>query len=70
MIKDGVGGANTNRTGLAFERKVSIIDIFSNIDGYEVEIAPLIENKQVGSLLKFENQLVARIFEKHNFYNS
>ena len=69
MIKDGVGGANTNRTGLAFERKVSIIDIFSNIDGYEVEIAPLIENKQVGSLLKFENQLVARIFEKHNFYN-
>ena len=31
MIKDGVGGANTNRTGLAFERKVSIIDIFSKV---------------------------------------
>ncbi|RTL01598.1 MAG: hypothetical protein EKK57_04025 [Proteobacteria bacterium] len=69
MIKDGVGGANTNKTGLAFERKVSIANIFLKIDGYSVEPAPLIQNKKVGLLLKFDGNIVARIFEKHNFYN-
>ena len=68
MIKNGVGGANTNKTGLAFERKVSIVDIFSNIKGYIIEQAPDISGKSVGALLKYNEKVVARIFEKHNFY--
>jgi hypothetical protein len=69
MIKNGNGGANTNKTGLAFERKVSIVDIFANIEGYSIEQSNLVENKNVGLLLKFNNAVVARIFEKYNFYN-
>ncbi|GHV22695.1 hypothetical protein AGMMS49959_13980 [Planctomycetales bacterium] len=57
MIRDGIGGANT-KTGLAFEGKTDLATFLSQQDGYKV----------IGGEVYFANELVARLFKKHDFY--
>ena len=35
MIKGGIGGANT-KSGLVFEERVDLINLFKNIEGYSI----------------------------------
>lgn len=58
MIKNGKGGGNT-RTGLVFEGKVDLATFLSNQPHYSV----------VGDKVKYDGELVARVFKKNNFYS-
>lgn len=52
MIKGGVGGANTTKTGLKFEKDTSLEDALKAV-GYLIENGKILErNKQVGLLLE------------------
>lgn len=62
MKKGGVGGAKT-QTGLIFERRVSLRSIFESLPGYSVQ-----PTDGSGRLLYYGNDLVAKLFEKHAFY--
>jgi hypothetical protein len=41
MIKDGIGGANT-QTGIAFEGKVDFIDTLRSLKDYKCELNPVL----------------------------
>jgi hypothetical protein len=58
MKKSGKGGANT-KTGLVFEGKTDLSTFLAAQKGYKIE----------GEKVFFQNELVARIFKKHSFYN-
>lgn len=63
MIEGGTGGANT-RTGLAFEEKSDLKDLFLQIKGYK-----LIETTdKAGYEIYFNDKLVANCFKKYEFY--
>ena len=62
MKKGGVGGANT-KTGLIFEKRVSLRELFQSLPGYSVQ-----QFDGAGLLLYYDDDLVARMFEKHAFY--
>ena len=47
MIKGGVGGANTNISGLKFEKKVDLKNTFSNLEGYLYDIVKKYQDKVV-----------------------
>ncbi len=57
MIKGGIGGGNT-RTGLVFEGKVDLTTFLAKQPRYKIE----------NGTVYYENQKVARIFKKYNFY--
>lgn len=56
MIKGGLGGANT-MTGLAFEGKTDLATFLNKQKGY------IVENDKV----YYKDELVARVFKKHQF---
>lgn len=58
MKKGGVGGANT-LTGLAFENKASLSDIFSKTPGYSVD----------GKVVYYKKKKVAEMYPKHRLYD-
>jgi hypothetical protein len=58
MKKSGKGGANT-KTGLVFEGKTDLSTFLASQKGYKIE----------GEKVFFQNELVARVFKKHSFYN-
>ncbi|MDX1949475.1 MAG: PD-(D/E)XK nuclease superfamily protein [Rickettsiales bacterium] len=58
MKKGGIGGANT-KTGLVFEGETDLSTFLNNQRNYKVE------NENVF----YKNQLVGKIYKKHNFYN-
>lgn len=58
MIKNGLGGANT-KTGLKFEGKTDLSTFLSKQKGYDVQ----------GTEVYYRDELVARVFKKHQFYN-
>lgn len=58
MKKSGKGGANT-KTGLVFEGKTDLSTFLAAQKGYKIE----------GEKVFFKNEMVARIFKKHSFYN-
>ena len=58
MIKNGKGGGNT-RTGLVFEGKVDLSTFLSAQPHYVVD-----KDK-----VYYDDNLVARVFKKHSFYN-
>ena len=62
MKKGGVGGANT-KTGLIFEKRVSLRELFESLPGYSVQ-----QFDDAGLRLYYGDDLVARMFEKHAFY--
>lgn len=57
MIKGGVGGGNT-RTGLVFEGKVDLATFLSKQPRYKI----------LNGIVYYDNEKVARIFKKHDFY--
>lgn len=57
MIKGGVGGGNT-RTGLVFEGKVDLGTFLSKQPRYKI----------LNGIVYYDNEKVARIFKKHDFY--
>jgi hypothetical protein len=63
MIKDGIGGANT-QTGLKFEERVDFLTLIQNVNGYSVRKS----DKKAGSDVFFDGTLVARVFKKYDFY--
>lgn len=58
MIEKGTGGSKT-LTGLDFEKRTDIRDIFKKIEGYSVE----------GNELRYNNDVVAKFFKKFSVYN-
>ncbi|MCD7728360.1 MAG: hypothetical protein LUI60_00380 [Clostridia bacterium] len=58
MIKNGKGGGNT-RTGLVFEGEVDLATFLAKQPHYAVETDKVF----------YDNELVARVFKKHAFYN-
>lgn len=62
MKRDGEGGAKTV-TGLRFEERVSLQNLFETLPGYNVR-----GSGRAGLDLFYEGVLVARMFKKHAFY--
>lgn len=63
MITGGIGGANT-KTGLAFESRTDLRQLFEKIDGYELKLS---ENN-TGYEVWFNNEKLAYCFKKQEFY--
>lgn len=63
MIKGGTGGSRT-QTGLHFEQRTDIRQLFAQIDGYELELS---EN-QTGYKIWFCGKLLAYCFKKRELY--
>jgi len=57
MKKGGVGGSLT-KTGLEFEKRVDIRELFQGIKGYTI----------TGNMLFYDSKLVAKFYKKHEFY--
>jgi hypothetical protein len=57
MIKGGIGGAKT-LTGLDFEKKIDLRNAFTKFSSYKIK----------GEDLLFNNQIVAKLFKKHDIY--
>lgn len=63
MIKGGFGGANT-KTGLAFEERADLRQVFERIPGYNLVESP----DKAGYEVYFNNELMAYCFKKYEFY--
>jgi len=63
MKKGGKGGGHT-LTGLRFEKKVSLVESIQKIPGYTVKK----EKGRAGADIYYDNELVARCFQKYEFY--
>ena len=63
MKEGGLGGATT-LTGLKFERKVDFQKLLGDIPGYNIKKIP----GKAGKGVFFQDNLVARCFRKHDFY--
>jgi len=75
MIKNGKGGGNT-KTGLLFEGKTDLETFLSSQKGYlvSVEDEQVIVNKKCSKVkvrvLYYNNEKVAELYKKHEFYSS
>jgi hypothetical protein len=58
MIEGGKGGANTNKSGLKFERRIDVKTAFEGLSGYEVK-----DNE-----VFFDGEKVAELYQKHDLY--
>jgi len=58
MIKGGVGGAKT-QTGLEFEKRINLREVFSKVKDYSIS----------GSDLLYRGKSVAKLFKKNEIYN-
>lgn len=58
MKEGGIGGANT-KTGLEFEGRTSLANLFSSTEGYSVD----------GDEIYFNGHKVATLFVKHGLYS-
>ena len=63
MIASGKGGANT-KTGLLFEKRVDLISLFKEIEGYSVKET----SNKAGSQIYYQGKEIARCFKKYEFY--
>lgn len=63
MIESGKGGANT-KTGLLFEKRVDLISLFKEIEGYSVKET----SNKAGSQIYYQGKEIARCFKKYEFY--
>jgi len=59
MKKGGIGGAKT-KSGLKFEERTSLNNLFQSLPGYSVN----------GHIVYFEDKEIARLFQKHNLYKN
>lgn len=63
MITGGKGGSNT-KTGLIFEERVDLINLFQSIEGYSITET----NNNSGFFIYHNGNKVARCFKQHEFY--
>lgn len=63
-MKTGGKGGATTKTGLNFEKKVCFKDLLKQIKGYKI----IEDDSMAGSQIFFEKQMVARCFQKYEFY--
>ncbi|SSY80177.1 hypothetical protein [Alysiella crassa] len=63
MIKGGMGGSHT-QTGLQFEQRTDIKQLFEQINGYELKPS----EQQTGYEVWFQNKLLAYCFKKRELY--
>ena len=63
MKEGGTGGANT-KTGLQFEERTDLRQIFESIPGYQLKPAA----DRAGYEVWFDNKLLAHCFKKREFY--
>lgn len=63
MIKGGAGGSHT-QTGLQFEQRTDIKQLFEQINGYELKPS----EGQMGYEVWFQNELLAYCFKKRELY--
>lgn len=63
MIESGKGGANT-KTGLIFEKRVDLISLFKEIEGYSIKET----RNKAGSQIYYQGKEIARCFKKYEFY--
>jgi hypothetical protein len=68
MIKDGIGGANT-QTGIAFEGRVDFIDTLRSLKDYKCELNPRSKGKSYWYDIYFKGKFVANSFKKHALYS-
>ncbi len=61
MIKGGKGGANTNKTGLNFERETDLKTLIQNLRGYSI-----IKEDEIW----FEGKKVAEMYQKDKLYKN
>ena len=59
MIKGGIGGATTNKFGLAFEKRIDLRAAFNKIKGYTTK----------DDELYFNDKLVAKFYKKYEIYS-
>ena len=68
MIKNGIGGANT-QTGILFEKKVDLVKYLnSNVKGYKCILRRYENLKSKSYEIYYKNTLVAQTFQKHALY--
>jgi len=69
MVKDGLGGANT-QTGIHFESRVDIVTyLHTEVNGYRCQQKPLNhKNQSMGFDIYYHENLVAESFKKHELY--
>ncbi len=69
MVKNGLGGGNT-QTGIHFEGRVDIVTYLNNeVDGYRCTQKPLNTKKQsMGFDIFFDENLIAESFKKYELY--
>ncbi len=68
MIRNGIGGGNT-QTGIRFEGRVDIVNYLNqNVTGYSCVQKPFIRRKSMGYDISYDNTVVATSFKKHELY--
>ena len=68
MIKNGIGGANT-QTGIVFEKKVELATRLNKLDGYKCVEVKYKKIRSKSYEIYFEKKLVAQTFQKHALYS-
>lgn len=63
MIENGTGGSRT-QTGLRFEQRTDIKQLFEQVNGYEL----IPSNNKTGYEIRFQGDLLAYCFKKHELY--
>ncbi|MFA7576289.1 MAG: hypothetical protein WCY27_03495 [archaeon] len=65
MIKDGKGGANT-KTGLFFEKRASLKDVFLKINGFSIKQDDLFLNNKKIATFYTKNKIYTKLLAKNN----
>lgn len=72
MIKGGQGGANTNKTGLKFERDTDFSELVDSLPNYRVEEIEF-EDKKVTKAFKVyrkgSDEVIGKIMPQYRFYD-
>ncbi len=67
MVRNGVGGANT-QTGIRFEERVDLITRLAEIEGYHCQINENTKGISKWYDIYYHNNFVASAFKKHALY--
>jgi len=66
MIKGGKGGANTNKTGLKFEKDTDLKTSFQKLKGYEVKDDEVYFNGEKVAEMFSKNKLYTKLLVRYN----
>lgn len=70
MKKGGIGGANTNKTGLKFEKETDFSEIVGSLENYSIEPIRYGNSTTLGFNVKNnENKIIGKIMSQYRFYD-